>query len=88
LATIAAVVGASDASGAGVGTTIVGAVGGALVHSVEARAFWIHDVLWSLRRFVVANIDGVPWEDATTFHPCGLGLTGVRAKAPEDITGH
>jgi len=88
LATTAAVVGAADASGAGVGTTVVGAVGGALVHSVEARAFWIHDVLRALRGFVVANINGVTREDATTFHSPGLRLTGIGTEAPEDISGH
>jgi len=75
LATTAAVVGAADASGAGVGATIVGAVGGALVYAVEARAFWVHDVLWPLRGFVVANIYGVTREDTATFHSPDLGLT-------------
>jgi len=81
-------VGATDAGRTGVGTTVIGAIGGALVHSMEARALGIHDVLWSLRGFVIHHVFGVPRKDTTTFNSSGLGLTGSRAEAPEDITGH
>jgi len=56
------------------GTTIIGAIGGAMVGSVETGGLWVHDVLWTLRGLVVSNVFGVSGEDAATFHTCGLGL--------------
>jgi len=70
------------------GTTIVGAIGGAMVGAVEARGLWVHDVLRPLWGFVVANIDGVSRKNTATFHASGLGLARVRAKAPEDVSSH
>jgi len=88
LATTAAVVGTADASGAGVGTTIVGTVLSSMIGAVKARGLWVHDVLWALRSLIVPHVHSISGKDAATFHPCGLGLTGSGAKAPEDVSGH
>ncbi len=70
------------------GTTGVRAVGDALVGAMEARGFWIGDVLWTLGRLVVADVFGLAREDTAAGGNRTLWLGGSRTVGGEDVTGH